>query len=236
MPEQQSTLQRRRLLKHAGIAAIIAVVVFVVLFAAQARTVNSASVIVALDDDQVDWPYHDAVRQIATGAIATSPDALAAASAAASPGTIDELGAAMDDGQSYFKVTATGSDAAAASAGIDGAVEWAIQQNLVELQTPLEEERDSLSAQLVQLTADYEAAKASDDELAKARVVEVSAQIAQFERRVVEVEEELSLIVPQFAPVQPASPDNNPLRPVFSALGAFLAALAAFTLLEPSKP
>ncbi len=235
MNEQQSRPGKHRLPLHAGIAAVVAILVFLVLFAAQSRTVNSASVIVALDENQVSWPYHDAVRQIATGAIASSPDALAAANAAVASGTVDKLGAAMSDGQSYFEVTATGSDADVAASGIDAAVDWAIEQNLAERQAPLEAEMESLSQRIVVLTAAYDEAVSTDDQLASARVGETASLIAEFERRIVVIDEELSLILPQFSQVQPAAPDNNPLRPVFSAIAAFFAAIAAFTLLEPSK-
>ncbi len=235
MNEQQSRPRKHRLPLHAGIAAVVAILVFLVLFAAQSSTVNSASVIVALDEDQVSWPYHDAVRQIATGAIASSPDALDAANAAVASGTVDKLDAEMSDGQSFFKVTATGSDAEVAALGIDAAVDWAIEQNLAERQSPLEAERESLSQQIVELTAAYDEAVGADDQLSSARADETASLIAQSESRAVEIDEELSLILPQFKQVQPAAPDNNPLRPVFSAIAAFFAALAAFTLLEPSK-
>ncbi|MEZ5341276.1 MAG: hypothetical protein R2706_07475 [Acidimicrobiales bacterium] len=217
-------------------AGLAAIVVFVFLLAMQSQTRDSASVIVALDEDQVEWPYHDAVRQTATGAIRTSPEALAAASAAAAPGTINDIETSMRDGQSYFDVTVEASDNAAAARAVDALVAWASDANMAERTTPFDDEATRLNAEIATLQAAYDDLQGQDGSLPSARAVETASLIAQFERRLVEVEMDRATLLPQFRPVEPAMPDTNSLRPILSALGAFVAALAVLTLLESPKP
>lgn len=219
-------------------SVVVGLLAFALAQVAASRSAGTAQVTMVLEESEISWPYHDAVRQAAVGSLTSSPEADAIARDIA--GDSAEIEAELLSGQSHFFFKVQSPDTQASTDAASALVDWAVAQNIVEQQQPFLDELAVLSGARDDLQEDIDrfiqgGGTSSDDTLEAARYLENASLLAQYERQADEIQTELDLIRPQFRAAGPPVEPSGLLTPLLTAAAATLAALAAFFLFEPRK-
>lgn len=220
-------------------SVVVGVLAFALAQAAASRSSGTAQVTMILEESEVSWPYHDAVRQGALGKLTSSPEADAIARDLA--GNEAEIDGELLSGQSHFLFRVQSGDAQASAGAAAALSDWVIAQNLSEQRQPFLDELDALERAQADLQSNIDqfltnGGTAADETLEAARYLENASLLAQYERQANEIQTELDLVRPQFRAASPPVEPDGLLTPLITGLAAALAALAAFFLFEPRRP
>ncbi len=195
-----------------------------------------------LDQDRIEWPYHDSVRQEAIGRLESSDASAALLVELAGPDATVE--GEMLSGQSHFSFTVDSSDVDRSVAAADSLAVWLSEVGQAERVSPLNDSLDALVLQEATLQASLDAeverigdepsAKWSPDKvLAAARYEQIARQLAETERERSRLDATIVSLRPQIKAAGPAQPVGSPLSPITAALGGAAATLGALVFLRP---
>ncbi len=244
-PARRSTLLTfTRSLVSARVLGVIVFgfVVFAVAQMVAARAGNRAEVVMILDQDRVEWPYHDSIRQDAIGRLESSEASAALlADLAGDRATIE---ADLLSGQSHFSFTVDSADVDRSIEAADALAAWLAEVSMTDRSEGLAEEVEALIDREVALQDDLEdqtelagqgpsADWSPDQVLAAARFDQLARQLAETERERRSAQATLESLRPQLRPAGPAQPLGRPLSPLTTGLAGAAAALGALAFLRP---
>ncbi len=187
------------------------------------RLDDSAEVVLILDQDEISWPYHDAVRQDAIGLVRSDPRATEAATEAAGEPVTLETEALS--GQSHVLLRASASTTTAAEIGADAAADWLGEENVAARRDRLDDEISVLTDHLAEI--DARAAETSDSQ-----ADELLRRSGQLASEIDDLTAERDLLVPQIRRAGDAEPADSAVRPWIALIAALAASAVTFAVIE----
>ncbi len=202
----------------------------------------TASATLRLDDQEVRWPFHDAVIQT-QDALLQRDDirALITRRSNLALDSIVTLNSEVPRNQTIFDITASASTESQAISIANGAVEALIERNIADRAAPIATEIEAVEIELGPLRADLAGqlrvientdAPEADRLVAQGRATAIAQRIGTLEVRLKELEIATTLVAPQLVEVAAAVPVNRERTRAVTAAsaGAGIALLTAAVL------
>jgi hypothetical protein len=205
----------------------------------QARSGGTAEVTMILDQNEVSWPYHDAVRQAAVGHLENDAEARRIADELA--GTDAAIDGVLLSGQSHFSFTVRAANIDDAKAATDALAVWVADVNVADQAVAYNDDLAVLTDKQAQVHVDIDAflvpgANPEDGTLESGRYLQNISLLAEYERVSAELQTDVDLIRPQIRAIGPARAPASRIAPWVTGFAAVVAALAVFNLLDGPRP